>query len=184
MPRGCASRLEGVSCTRRILSTCRKFILSSTLSKTSWRFSLLTAQSVEFSKSELDFYSHAYISRHQCTQHCDPHWDWEICVNFRAQEAENENMGAFCGATIEDQALSAMRNPLVHWSDFSIEFDAAFGIFIVCLIGLIIVLFVVGIECCLGVYKKVNLLKLQPVSFYMSCAFRLFCRKSKSQLCQ
>lgn len=49
-----------------------------------------------------------------------------------------------------------MRIPLVHWSDYSIEFAAALGIFVISLIGLLIVLIIVIVEFVLGVYKKVT----------------------------
>uniref|UniRef100_A0A0R3W6U2 Ion_trans domain-containing protein n=1 Tax=Taenia asiatica TaxID=60517 RepID=A0A0R3W6U2_TAEAS len=62
----------------------------------------------------------------------------------------------YCGATFKDKAIEAMRNPLVNWSDYSVEFASAFGIFIVSLIGLVIVLIVFVVEFCLGVYKALE----------------------------
>ncbi|KAH9283249.1 hypothetical protein ECG_03849 [Echinococcus granulosus] len=62
----------------------------------------------------------------------------------------------YCGATINDQAIEAMRIPIVHWSDYSIEFAAALGIFIISLIGLLIVLITMIAEFLLGIYKKVT----------------------------
>ncbi|KAM3179243.1 hypothetical protein ACTXT7_000999 [Hymenolepis weldensis] len=63
----------------------------------------------------------------------------------------------YCGATFKDQALEAMRIPLINWSDYSVEFSAAFGIFIVSLLGLLIVLIILLVEYLLGIYKKVIL---------------------------
>ncbi|KAM7538239.1 hypothetical protein Aperf_G00000063299 [Anoplocephala perfoliata] len=60
-----------------------------------------------------------------------------------------------CAATFKDQAIEAMQNPLVNWSDYSIEFSAAFGIFIISLIGLLLVLIVLLVEYCIGAYEKV-----------------------------
>ena len=51
-----------------------------------------------------------------------------------------------------------MSNPLVNWSDYSIEFAVAFGIFIISLGGLLIVLITMLVEYFLGVYKKVTLI--------------------------
>uniref|UniRef100_A0A5K3EV18 PBPe domain-containing protein n=1 Tax=Mesocestoides corti TaxID=53468 RepID=A0A5K3EV18_MESCO len=74
----------------------------------------------------------------------------------QAKKDLEDRMPTFCGATFKDQALEAMRNPLVNWSDYSIEFAAAFGIFILALIGLAIVAVIITVECCLGIYKKVS----------------------------
>lgn len=60
-----------------------------------------------------------------------------------------------CNVTFKQQAVTAMRNPLVNWSQYSIEFVAAFGIFIICLGGLIVVLLVLIVEYCLKVYSQV-----------------------------
>nr|CUU98782.1 hypothetical transcript [Hymenolepis microstoma] len=61
-----------------------------------------------------------------------------------------------CEVTFKEQAVRAMRNPLVNWSPYSIEFIAAFGIFIICLGSLLVVLLVLIVECCLKVYEKVD----------------------------
>eukprot|EP00108_Taenia_solium_P006462 TsM_000940900 transcript=TsM_000940900 gene=TsM_000940900 len=72
----------------------------------------------------------------------------------RTQEELLASLPKYCGATINDQAIEAMRIPLVHWSDYSIEFAAASGIFVISLIGLLIVLIIMVVEFLLGVYKK------------------------------
>ncbi|VDK20672.1 unnamed protein product [Taenia asiatica] len=72
----------------------------------------------------------------------------------RTQEELLASLPKYCGATINDQAIEAMRIPLVHWSDYSIEFAAALGIFVISLIGLLIVLIIMVVEFLLGVYKK------------------------------
>ncbi|EUB60051.1 Glutamate receptor U1 [Echinococcus granulosus] len=72
----------------------------------------------------------------------------------RGYEEQLAGVNRQCGATFKAKALEAMRNPLVNWSDYSVEFASAFGIFIVILIGLVIVLIVFIVEFCLDVYKK------------------------------
>ncbi|VDM31352.1 unnamed protein product [Hydatigera taeniaeformis] len=72
----------------------------------------------------------------------------------RGYEEQLATLPVYCGATFKDKAIEAMRNPLVNWSDYSVEFASAFGIFIVSLIGLVIVLIVFVVEFCLGVYKS------------------------------
>ncbi|KAL5110580.1 Glutamate receptor U1 [Taenia crassiceps] len=72
----------------------------------------------------------------------------------RAQEELLASFPKYCGATINHQAIEAMRIPLVHWSDYSIEFAAALGIFVISLIGFLIVLIIMIVEFLLGIYKK------------------------------
>lgn len=74
-------------------------------------------------------------------------------LTFRGYEEQLAKLPVYCGATFKDKAIEAMRNPLVNWSDYSVEFVSAFGIFIVSLIGLVIVLLCFIVEFCLGVYK-------------------------------
>ncbi|VDO15785.1 unnamed protein product [Rodentolepis nana] len=70
---------------------------------------------------------------------------------------ENKMMSTlptYCGAMLEDQALGAMLNPLIDWSDYSVELATAVGIFIASLIGLLIVLITLLVEYLLGIYKE------------------------------
>ncbi|KAL5111023.1 Glutamate receptor ionotropic kainate 3 [Taenia crassiceps] len=72
----------------------------------------------------------------------------------RSYEEQLAALPVYCGVTFKEKAIEAMRNPLVNWSDYSVEFSSAFGIFIVSIIGLVIILIVFAVEFCLGVYKK------------------------------
>lgn len=86
-------------------------------------------------------------------------------VHFRFRAEQLSNVPKTCEVTFKGKAIEAMHNPLVNWSPYSIEFASAFGIFIICLGGLLLVLIGLIVECCLGAYRQVLKLYKHVVYF-------------------
>ncbi len=81
---------------------------------------------------------------------------YRIFCPYRAKTDIISRGDVVCGATADEKLVSALQQSIINLSDYSVRFDAAFGIFIVCIIALFVVILVVIVECCLGVYKKAS----------------------------
>ncbi|BHF62757.1 hypothetical protein SprV_0200574300 [Sparganum proliferum] len=67
---------------------------------------------------------------------------------------QSSSTNVSCGVNLQEEILSALQVKLIDWSPYSITLDTTIGVFILCIVGLLIVGITAIVEYYLGVFKK------------------------------